>query len=177
MILEHYTEEPFRLRPTQIYLQRRPYSHRKPQGLWVSVKGEDDWPNWCWGEEFCLEGLAYCQVIKLRPCATILHLSTGAQLEEFHHVYAVETEFEARARDWASPGFVHSQWPIDWVKVAAEFDGIIIAPYQYEHRLLGPHWYYGWDCASGCLWNLNAIASVTPIEPFPVKVLDRSGSR
>ncbi|QBI98814.1 hypothetical protein SEA_BOBBY_184 [Mycobacterium phage Bobby] len=48
---------------------------------------------------------------------------------------------------------------IDWGKVAADYGGIIIAPYQWSRRM-DPHWYYTWDCASGCIWNLEAIESL-----------------
>jgi hypothetical protein len=50
---------------------------------------------------------------------------------------------------------------IDWSKVAAKHQGIIIAPYCYARRLTyHTAWYYGWDCASGCIWDLKAIQSV-----------------
>ena len=42
----------------------------------------------------------------------------------------------------------------DWKLIAQEFDGIEIAPYQWEIRMdYNFFWYYGWDCASGCLWR------------------------
>jgi hypothetical protein len=46
---------------------------------------------------------------------------------------------------------------IDWPRVAERFDGVIIAPYQWKHRL-ELMWYYGWDCASGCIWNARAVS-------------------
>ena len=49
---------------------------------------------------------------------------------------------------------------LDFLKVMDEYDGIIIAPYQYSCRLMNSStaWYYGWDCASGCIWNLGCIS-------------------
>ena len=41
-------------------------------------------------------------------------------------------------------------------------DGIIIAPYQWYCRMT-VDWYYTWDCASGCIWNLDAIESVNAV--------------
>jgi len=38
--------------------------------------------------------------------------------------------------------------------VSKEYDGIEIAPYQWDARL-SLIWYYGWDVASGCIWNLD----------------------
>ena len=41
---------------------------------------------------------------------------------------------------------------IDWHRVCARYDGILIAPYLSARRLNLP-WYYPWDCASACVWN------------------------
>ena len=47
---------------------------------------------------------------------------------------------------------------IDWHAVAQAYAGIEIAPYcwslRFEYEFL---WYYGWDCASGCVWELSAV--------------------
>ena len=45
---------------------------------------------------------------------------------------------------------------IDWNKVASKYDGIEINPYQFEARYQYL-WYYGWDIASGCVWNLSGV--------------------
>ena len=47
-----------------------------------------------------------------------------------------------------------------WPGVAAEgWAGIEIAPYIWARRLDGPaRWYYGWDAASGCIWDPTAAA-------------------
>lgn len=51
---------------------------------------------------------------------------------------------------------------LDWRAIAAKCDGIIISPYIWARRLNGySHWYHGWDCASGCIWNPRAIREVT----------------
>lgn len=52
---------------------------------------------------------------------------------------------------------------LDWAAIGKLYDGIIIAPYLWERRLNGgAMWYYGWDCASGCIWNPRAISEVNP---------------
>ena len=55
----------------------------------------------------------------------------------------------------------------NWAPTAAQYAGVIIAPYQWERRLDGDasDWYYGWDCASGCIWNADAIASIAVLSP------------
>lgn len=40
--------------------------------------------------------------------------------------------------------------------VAKDYDGIEIAPYQESLRY-DLEWYYGWDVASGCIWNFEGI--------------------
>lgn len=56
-------------------------------------------------------------------------------------------------------------YEIDWKKVTEEYQGIIISPYIWQRRL-APHtmWYYGWDVASGCIWDTDAIEEVKLVE-------------
>ena len=49
----------------------------------------------------------------------------------------------------------------DWARVGEAYPGIIIAPYIWSRRLDGPMWYYGWDCASGCVWDPSVVRSIT----------------
>lgn len=52
-------------------------------------------------------------------------------------------------------------YSIAWEKVEADgFYGIEINPYLWQRRLDGGMWYYGWDCASGVVWNEKAILDV-----------------
>jgi hypothetical protein len=141
------------------YVQDEPLgSHDKPHGLWVSVDGEDDWPSWCLREEFWLQGLSFPHRVTLAPDARILHISTAHQLYAFHLHYCVETEFVLGL----FPNSSQKYWSIDWRKVATDVQGIVIAPYLWSERLQGPQWYYGFDAASGCIWDTSAIESVEP---------------
>jgi hypothetical protein len=55
---------------------------------------------------------------------------------------------------------------INWRRVARKYHGIVIAPYLRELRFdEAVWWYYGWDCASGCIWNRKAIAGVEELAP------------
>lgn len=153
--LMHYSDKPIDLERRQ-YTQREPHSFGKPEGFWVSVQGEDDWPSWCEGEECFLDRLTQAHEVTLAGEANILRITTSDELVRFTEQYAVQTEWERRF-DWKRNN--KRQWPIDWREVAPLYDGIIIAPYQWQNRS-SVDWYYGWDCASGCIWNLDAIASV-----------------
>jgi hypothetical protein len=45
---------------------------------------------------------------------------------------------------------------IDWPAVTKKYSGIEISPYRWEKRL-NSFWYYGYDIASGCIWNKDAL--------------------
>ena len=141
--LMHYRELPVTFDRTRTYKQEGPYSYGKPVGFWVSVQGEDDWPSWCRGEEYCLDDLLVPHEVTLADGANILRLETTDEMREFTN------QFIAGGRH---PG-------IDWRRVSELYDGILIPTYQWSLRC-ELDWYYGWDCASGCIWNLHAIASV-----------------
>jgi len=157
MILEHYSANPV-VAVTSRKQDPDTYRHSKPDGFWISVKGERDWPSWCRDEGFREGNLALRHVVTLMPSANILHVASAIQLDDFNDEY-----FKPGITPWASG--------IDWARVAERYDGIIIAPYQWNRRM-SDHcgWYYGWDCASGCIWNSEAILSVDRIdEDFPAK--------
>lgn len=145
MTLLHYSGEPFALDRDRVY--RGPSRHSfKPVGLWVSVQGADDWEAWCRAEDFDIEKLTYVTEIVPGPSANILRIDNPDDLRRLTVKYPQ-----------ADPPRLAGFGPVpDWERIAADFDGIVIAPYQWRERL-NLHWYYGWDCASGCIWNLAAI--------------------
>lgn len=54
-----------------------------------------------------------------------------------------------------------SQPLVDWPRVAQSYKGVIITPYQrtvMEQDAF--RWYAGWDCASGCVWDLTCMRPV-----------------
>lgn len=153
MQLSHFTNAPIAVvrsveqDPTDACL-----TFAKPRGLWVSVDGEYDWPSWCESSDFGIGSRRYR--VSLAEQANILLLSTSAAPLNFTREFGVRSEFAA---------FV--DYAIDWCAVAARYEGIIIAPYHWSHRLSdSARWYYGWDCASGCIWNGAAVASVAEVE-------------
>lgn len=139
MEFRHYAEDTVLLDRSRKYFQERPRSHTKPVGLWVSVKGEYDWHWWCTEEDFRTERLAVEHHVTLG--GNILVLDRPDDLLDFQTTYGVEDR---------------GYYAIDWPRVAHWYDGIVIAPYHWQHRL-SLSWYYTWDCASGCIWNLDAV--------------------
>lgn len=162
MRLLHYTKKPFVLRDCS-YLQGETASPGKPNGLWVSVEGDMDWPEWCatdrpeWIRDY------YITEIALKPDANVLRIETVLQLDAFHKHYAEVPEYR---KHW--PKDIQSK-DIDWGRVSAVHAGIIIAPYQWERRLhCETNWYYGWDCASGCIWDLSVIESCKEVGRYAI---------
>jgi hypothetical protein len=150
MRLIHHSAEPFEFDREYTYdKQHLTSAVGKPHGLWLSDEsGDDGWRSWCEGEEFHLAGLDHETEFVLAPGHNVLVIETAEALSAF------DREFKPDV-----PG-VSSIMGLDWDKVRARYDGIIISPYQYAFRF-GLMWYYGWDCASGCIWNLSAIEPVS----------------
>ncbi|MFT4126258.1 MAG: hypothetical protein QM662_08520 [Gordonia sp. (in: high G+C Gram-positive bacteria)] len=151
--LMHYQDHPVDFDRTRTYTQPPADPFGKPTGFWVSVEGDDDWPSWCQSEDFRTESLSHPHEVRLVPAANVWWLTTIADVDRFHMRFSRRRISDRRISDsWSV---------IDWRSVAALYDGVIIAPYQRSRRELD--WYYGWDCASGCIWNLDAIASVEQV--------------
>jgi len=120
----------------------------KPMGLWVSDEdAEMPWSRWCIGEAFGLERLALKWKINLKQDSNILLIDNPYSLLEFGEEYRGEPSYHGLN--------------INWQRVATLYNGILITPYQHSLRF-NEHcrWYYGWDCASGCIWNADVIESV-----------------
>lgn len=147
MILEKYGDEEITLDKARVYEQS---IHFKPRGFWFSVKGDDDWPTLCRSEDFWIERLEVCHEVVLADGWDILHISTPQGL----------LDLTERFGEKLHPNI--DRLYINWAKVAEEYDGIIIDPYQWGLRLDDRvFWYYSWDCSSGVIWNLEAIKSLT----------------
>ena len=124
--------------------------YEKPKGFWVSVDGEDDWPSWCSSEmPSWLEGKTRYR-IHIADWSRLLVLTSALDLDCFTERYGREVE-----GSW-------SRQYIDWPEVAKAHAGIVIAPYCWSRRMVH-NWYYGWDCASGCIWDASVIARVEEI--------------
>lgn len=159
MNLAHYTREPMAFDPHREYEQLEPHSEfGKPEGFWVSIKGEDDWHSWV-SENMDAERLNFEHRVTLAESARVHVIDSESALAAFTGTYAVQTEWTRR---WYWREGDKRKWPIDWREVAKDADGVIVTPYQWPCRNAFD-WYYTWDCASGCIWNLSAIASVRQV--------------
>lgn len=142
------------------------YTTMKPHGLWFSVEDyEDDqnWKTWCEGEEFRLGNLKYKHRVTLKPNNKVLVLSTPEEIVNFGLKYAgndVEDFYNSSIMKELGYPYEPYVYLLKFEDMIQEYDGLIIAPYEWSCRLAGQcSWYYGWDCASGCIWNLDAVES------------------
>lgn len=147
--LTHYGADPV----LHVYLvAQSPVPHFKPYGLWVSVdEGSISWPDYIESSEAWACRLRVVHDVRLAPDARILLIATAEDLDAFARRYG-------RNERITPPDYYHY---IDWKEVAEAYQGIVIAPYRYDRRFDGGLWYYGWDCASGCIWDADAIAAIT----------------
>ncbi len=145
-VMTHWCSEPFELE-SRIYEQKLDW---KPKGFWFDV--DEDWHRWCEGESFDIEGRKHRYHINIKNPSEILVIAGAHNLDGFTAKYGVE-----RYPDHPSLHGIN----IDWPRVAERYRGIIIAPYCWERRM-ELMWYYGWDCASGVVWDTSAIELLTP---------------
>lgn len=152
MILIHYSENLIECLEVRPYKQEKLSWQPKPNGLWFSVEGKKlgyNWKEWCEAEKFELQSLKYSYELVLKSDACILHLTTPEEIFEFTKKYRLRTrEFDD---EWDT-------YQLEWKEVKKIYQGIIISPYQWPCRLaLESSWYYGWDCSSGCIWDIDCI--------------------
>jgi hypothetical protein len=112
----------------------------KPTGFWYGFGSS--WIDWVNME---VPEWNYNHIFKIEVNQNkILQINTLDKLIEFDNNFSVQVSYFKN---------------IDWIRVADFYDGIEITPYQYKARR-ELSWYYGWDVASGCIWNPNAIKNI-----------------
>lgn len=125
----------------------------KTPGLWVSVEGEDDWLAWCRSEGWGLDRMVCAAEVILSPASNVKRLTSAYEIDEF-------------SDDFRTSGSPIWHRGLDWSAIRDRWQGLIIAPYCWERRLADhTGWYYGWDCASGVIWDAAAVESVQSIAP------------
>ena len=117
----------------------------KPKGLWVSDEASEE------------DGrLAVAHEVVLAESANILRVDDVDGIDELTRQHVVG--------EYARDGY-----RLNWSAVAEQYQGILITPYQWTRRLsMHCGWYYGWDCASGCIWDASAVASIAVVELAPL---------
>jgi hypothetical protein len=159
MKLYHFS--PYQIAQLEDIDQEKPNTwstFNKPRGLWVSDEEDYGWRDWCRDENFRPERFKYVYKVELSEDANILYLRSPIAIDSFTREYSAGK---------AKMPFSEHEFDrgIDWLTVSKKYDGIIITPYQWSRRMeMHCQWYYGWDCASGCIWNMKAIKGVTRVQ-------------
>lgn len=104
------------------------------------------WSTWCRENTFQLQNLAH-RAEFLVDTARVLLIQDAPGLLDFSARYPGEDQI----------GLCR-----DWVRLARDYAGLVITPYLWECRL-DPRtlWYYGWDCASGVIWDMSCLTLLT----------------
>ena len=105
-------------------------------------------------------------------------LESDSGIDEFTHKYArnlfgsiqllqTTEDVDKFSREYGSDlfGDIKKQFSnfVAWSEVAEDYSGIIVAPYSRE-RSESYLWYYGWHCASGCIWDTDIIRLGEPFK-------------
>lgn len=159
LTFSHYNDKPTWEPRAELYAQ---CIGPKPNGVWLSVDGKYDWPHWCASEGFRTELLAYRHVFEITDPSRVALLDHPAHISEMTEQWRADP-----------PGYPQilrgDSWNLDWPTITQQCGGMIIAPYHWSQRLRdNTRWYYGWDCASGCVWDLSLLRHVKS-EPFDWK--------
>jgi len=110
----------------------------KPCGLWYSVG--TSWLDWCEVENFGFGSHLY-EVSMDR--SGMLIIDTDEKFVAFNDEYKVGGKY----------------CQVDWLRVSESYTGIEISPYNWDRRSRwDSYWYYSWDVASGCIWDVSGVA-------------------
>lgn len=129
-----------------------PTHHRsmKPNGLYYSIEEEGDdtgWRAWCEAENFRCDRLKHQHEIEI-DMSRVLEIGSMHAIQQFNRTYGVviDDRFQMLKN-------------IDWGLLAKDWAGIEVNPYLYSAQMEDDAglWYYGWDCSSGCIWDLSIV--------------------
>jgi hypothetical protein len=165
MTYYHWASDPVKLRGMS-YAQS---GHPKPNGLWFDVNGS--WKRWCEAVQFRPEDLRCRHTVTILDASRVLFLRNEKDIDVFMRQYGHDIsgniqplqsseDLDAFARQYGSDLFadILGQFSnyIMWGEVVEKHSGIIIDPY-FRARSRTYLWYYGWNCAGGCIWDTSVV--------------------
>lgn len=120
----------------------------KPHGFWISPEeATQTWKTYATEADIRDIPGSYEYRVLLPPDGKYLWLDTDAKIREFWPTYGKPDE-------WRGGYITHSD--IDWPRVIAEWDGIMIPDWRWGEATL-EGWYSTWDCGSGCIWRPRGL--------------------
>jgi len=148
MILTHFSAKQFNFNPYHEYPVRHPRAMKglenfKPHGLWLSDESDYGWSHWCKDNDY---GSLECRKDFQIDLSHVFVLTNYYEIKAFTEYFRLNHHME--------------NFHIDWARLKKTHTGILITPYCWEARLQFL-WYYGWDCASACIWDLRILKEET----------------
>lgn len=126
------------LKPTAV---KQKNENPKPRGLWYSV-------GFGWLDFTTSDFTSFYETNK--NISVFEFDVSGANIlyiKDYDEIVAFDREYCEESGRYRNP---------NWARVAEKYDGIEISPYVYKARF-DLFWYYGWDVASGCIWNPRGL--------------------
>jgi len=117
----------------------------RPNGLWLSITGINDWEKYCLNNNYNLANLKKEFQVKLKPHAQILILHNNAVLENFEKKYGCSGENDTLS--------------IRWDEIIKRYQGLAL-PRVFPQAHKGESWHEAWGCTSACIWDLQAVEKV-----------------
>lgn len=142
MIRTHLSQDP---KLQLVDRGRNTFAAYKPVGFWYQI--DDDWERWMNSEEWYMSYNSKYSVDVSQ--VNLLEARTPKDLDRITELYQ-KPLIESVSTD--SPHYN----TLDWQRLFKLYDGFEIAPYIWERRL-EYMWYYGWDCASGVIWDISNV--------------------
>lgn len=173
-IFLHYNHEPIEWLVPYDYDIKWARVAAKPAGLWFSVEDYGPsytWKTWCLDNDYNQEGLQCVHEVKFKSTAKLLVIQDFDQLKKFSYKYDYGNSITGKPCYLMGYTMENGDlfrrrkrniYLIKWEEVREIYSGIIIAPHIWgENVSINPlfFWYQGWDCSSGCVWNLKCIES------------------
>jgi len=130
--------------------------------------------------QFRLETLRYRHPVTLLDASRILFLRNAKDIDRFTREFGRNLSSRIRFLQSAEEidkftpqsgidlsGEIQKQFSnyIMWGEVAEKHSGIIVNPYS-RARSRAYLWYYGWNCAGGCVWDTSVIRLGKPCKSF-----------
>lgn len=152
----HITDELISLNQFEDKLQKIDH---KPIGLWYGQN--DSWISWCQSQMPHWLGLYIYEIL---PCEDQLYqIKNEEDFVKFEEDY--KADLEGLPKEFLDIKSIFSTRWMNYKKLSENYSGIEIIPYQYSLRH-SSFWYYGWDCASGCIFKKSGIKELRFLAQF-----------
>ena len=148
----HYTAEGITaLDLNRAYAQTpKDLERHSPNGLWLSITGNNDWEKTCLKTNYRLDKLKTKFQVFLKEASKILILHSTAAYENFAEKYGYYSGQGRRV------------FSIRWEEIIKEYQGIAVS--HLNHGFFGiVQWRNAWLCTSACIWDLQAVKNAAKL--------------